>query len=295
MKTIGIIGQGFVGSAVRAVFRRRNVVLTYDIKDGPYVHQFNPDFSCKSLTSQNPIHYLVKNTDGPIFLCLPTPMLPDGSCSVDIVDSVLCDINVEARSVGIIQDVAIKSTVPPGTTAAMQSKYTNLSLCFNPEFLTERNALADFEHQDRVVLGGAGNVLHELLKLYADSFPGIRCHMMTTTEAELVKYTTNAVLAVHVSLANELQQIARCVGADYTIVVDEASADKRLGTHWHVPGPDGRPGFGGSCLPKDLSALISVAKSLGVLPTILQAAWQKNLEVRPERDWEQLKGRAVVE
>ena len=83
---------------------------------------------------------------------------------------------------------------------------------------------------------------------------------------------------------------------DYDKVIEYALYDQRIGrTHFSTPGPDGRKGFGGSCFPKDLNALIYVAKSLGVNPAVLSATWEKNIEVRPERDWEQLKGRAISE
>ena len=82
----------------------------------------------------------------------------------------------------------------------------------------------------------------------------------------------------------------------YDKVVEYALYDKRLGrSHLSVPGPDGKNGFGGSCFPKDLNALIKVAEELNTEPKVLKSVWEKNLEVRPEKDWEQLKGRAVSE
>jgi len=114
--------------------------------------------------------------------------------------------------------------------------------------------------------------------------------------AEAVKYFTNCFLATKVSFANEFKQICDEVDVDYDKVIEYALYDQRIGrTHFSTPGPDGRKGFGGSCFPKDLNALIYVAKSLGINPAVLSATWKKNLEVRPERDWEQLKGRAISE
>ena len=99
-----------------------------------------------------------------------------------------------------------------------------------------------------------------------------------------------------VSFANEFKQICDQVDVDYDKVIEYALYDQRIGkTHFSTPGPDGRRGFGGSCFPKDINALIYFAASLGVDPIVLQSAWKKNLEVRPERDWEQLKGRAISE
>ena len=112
--------------------------------------------------------------------------------------------------------------------------------------------------------------------------------------AEMVKYFTNCFLATKVGFANEMKQICDQHAIDYDKVVEYALYDKRIGTsHLSTPGPDGKMGFGGSCFPKDLNALVVVAKQCGVDPKILQAVWEKNLEVRPEKDWELLKGRAV--
>jgi UDPglucose 6-dehydrogenase len=114
--------------------------------------------------------------------------------------------------------------------------------------------------------------------------------------AEMIKYMTNCFLATKVSFANEIKQICDSCDIDYDKVIEYMLHDKRLGsTHFSVPGPDGRVGFGGSCFPKDINALISFAQDLGVEPQVLTAAWEKNLEVRPEKDWELLKGRAVSE
>ena len=86
------------------------------------------------------------------------------------------------------------------------------------------------------------------------------------------------------------------LGIDYDKVVEYATYDERLGhSHWSVPGPDGHYGFSGSCFPKDINALIKVAEKMDVPPNILSAAWDTNTLVRPEKDWEQLKGRAVVD
>jgi UDPglucose 6-dehydrogenase len=102
-------------------------------------------------------------------------------------------------------------------------------------------------------------------------------------------------LATKVSFANEIYQICKEMGVDYNTVISTATLDKRLGkSHWKVPGPDGHYGFGLTCFPKDLNALIRLAESHGVDAKVMKAAWEKNLEVRPERDWEQMKGRAVL-
>ena len=112
----------------------------------------------------------------------------------------------------------------------------------------------------------------------------------------MVKYFTNTFLATKVSFANEMYQICGRLGIDYDTVVEYSTYDERLGkSHWAVPGPDGHYGFGGSCFPKDINALIHLGLELDMTPEVLMAAWETNLEVRPEEDWKELKGRAVVD
>jgi UDPglucose 6-dehydrogenase len=91
-----------------------------------------------------------------------------------------------------------------------------------------------------------------------------------------------------------MYQICQALNIDYDKVIEYARYDERLGnSHWSVPGPDGDFGFSGSCFPKDIQSLIHQAKLLGLDPSVLEAAWNKNLKVRPGKDWETLKGRAV--
>ena len=111
----------------------------------------------------------------------------------------------------------------------------------------------------------------------------------------MVKYVTNTFLATKVSFANEIYQITRELYLDYDKVIEYAMFDERLGkSHWSVPGPDGDFGYGGHCFPKDLGALISVAKELNIDPKILESVRDKNDEIRTDRNWESMKGRAVI-
>ena len=101
-------------------------------------------------------------------------------------------------------------------------------------------------------------------------------------------------MSTKVSFANEFKQLCDKINVDYNEVVEYSLYDKRIGkTHLSVPGPDGNLGFGGSCFPKDVNALVFYMKQVGITPTVLNAVWDKNLEVRPQKDWENLIGRAV--
>ena len=107
----------------------------------------------------------------------------------------------------------------------------------------------------------------------------------------MVKYFTNTFLATKVSFANEMNLICDKLGIDYDKVVEYATYDERLGkSHWAVPGPDGNLGFGGHCLPKDISAIVNGYGDM----ELLQAVLKVNNRVRKNRDWEDMKGRAVV-
>jgi|TARA_Y100000361_G_scaffold110217_1_gene100200 UDPglucose 6-dehydrogenase len=274
---IGIIGQGFVGNAVYQKFKNYFDILTYDIDET----KCNSDF-----------HYIKKGCDT-IFLCLPTPMYEDGTCNTSIVEIMLSQINGYGPNKSY--DIVIKSTIPPGTTEEWNERFEKLNIVFNPEFLTEANAVSDYENQNRIILGGPRPATTRLKRIFTKVFP--KAHIIKTgsRHAEMVKYVTNAFLATKVSFANEMYQICQALDIDYDKVIEYAQHDDRLGTsHWAVPGPDGDFGYGGHCFPKDVKALISLANKYSLDPKILTAVDSKNNDVRNDRDWEKMKGRAIT-
>jgi UDPglucose 6-dehydrogenase len=272
---IGIIGQGFVGNAVYQKFKNYFNVLTFDLDNS----------KCNSTEDE-----LFEKSEI-IFVCLPTPMNGDGSCNIDIVEGVIKKIDEKTKN----KIVVIKSTVPPNTTNTLNSKYNNVTVAFNPEFLTERNAVEDYENQGRIILGGPRPATTILKQVFSKVFPKAEIIKTDSTHAEMVKYLTNTFLSVKVSFANEIYQLCNKLNIDYDKVVEYATHDERLGnSHWSVPGHDGDFGFGGHCFPKDLSALISLSNELGTLNYVLNATKQTNDVVRKDRDWENMKGRAVI-
>ena len=279
---IGIVGQGYVGTAVKEVFSKHYEVETYDLD--------------KDKCSVDYLEDIVELSNI-IFVCVPTPMKKDGSCDTSIVESVVKDINdmVISRNVsGRI--VAIKSTIPPGTTNRLNKECHNISVIFNPEFLTEANFIEDFRNQSRIIIGGERPSTTKLRQVYSLVFPDATIVKTGSKTAEMVKYFTNTFLATKVSFANEMKLICDELKIDYDKVVEYSTYDERLGkSHWAVPGPDGKLGFGGSCFPKDINALIALSKDMRLYLHTLQGVWKTNLKVRPEEDWKELKGRAVVD
>tara|TARA_B100000029_G_scaffold351690_1_gene344175 strand:- start:1656 stop:2486 length:831 start_codon:yes stop_codon:yes gene_type:complete len=271
---IGIIGQGYVGTALKEGFQDFYQVETYDKYDlGKSTHSKISD--------------IVELSDV-IFVCVPTPMRQDGSCYTGIVEEVIREINENANG----QIVVIKSTVPPGTTDRINEEYTHTTTIFNPEFLTEANFIQDFKNQSRIILGGDRKGTNKVRQIYSRIFPNATIVKTGAKHAEMVKYFTNCFLATKVSFANEMYNICQQLDLDYDKVVEYATYDERLGkSHWAVPGPDGDFGYGGHCLPKDLSAIVSEFETYG----LLEAVEQVNDQVREDRDWEHMVGRAVLE
>ena len=272
--TIGVIGQGYVGTAIKLGFQDHYNVVTYDKFD-----------LAKSTHSK--ISDLVEETKI-IFVCVPTPMRKDGTCYTGIVEEVIREINETAND----HIVVIKSTVPPGTTDRFNHEFSNVTVIFNPEFLTEENFLDDFKNQNRIILGGSRKGTNKLRQIYSKVFPKAVIVKTGDKHAEMVKYFTNTFLATKVSFANEMYNICEQIGIDYDKVVEYAIYDERLGkSHWAVPGPDGDFGFGGHCFPKDLSAIINKFDTYGLLESVEDV----NNQVRNNRDWEHMVGRAVLE
>ena len=282
---IGICGQGFVGTAVREGLRNFFEVFTYDISKVE-------DFAVSSLEE------LVKNSDV-IFQCLPTPMRKSGECDTRLVRKTVLEIDkLAAENQSRCEIVVIKSTVPPGTTQSLNEEVKNIQVVFNPEFLTEANAINDFKNQNRIILGGPRPATSTLKTIFSKAFPKSSIVKTGSNTAEMVKYFTNCFLSTKVSFANEMRQICEKIDIDYDKVVEYSLYDSRIGnSHLSSPGPDGSYGFGGHCFPKDINALMYVARSLDVEPTVLSSVWEKNLEVRDSasRDWEAMSGRAVSE
>ena len=280
MVNIGIVGKGFVGTAVAQGFSPGSG-FDADVKI------YDKDVSKSTHTLDE-----VVNSSDFIFVSVPTPSRKTGEIDLTILDECLDSICKVVKSDPVI---LIRSTIIPGTTKSLSKKYSNLRIVFNPEFLTERSANFDFISQSRFILGGNSLDTNKVAELFKKRFGESVSIIETDYEsAELIKYMCNIFFATKVSFMNEMKLLADKVGANWGDVVEGFVRDGRVGhSHINVPGHDGKLGFGGSCFPKDVQAIIQFARDLEITLAVVSGAWETNLRVRPERDWESLKGRAI--
>ncbi|MFZ5824948.1 MAG: UDP-glucose dehydrogenase family protein [Bacillota bacterium] len=210
-----------------------------------------------------------------LFTCVGTPPLPSGAPDLSALWGLLKDLR-SLRFPGEPPIVVMKSTVPPGTNRRAQRMLgRRFAVVSNPEFLREGTAITDFFRPDRIVIGGSSQ---QAVQAVADLYQTIKAPVVMTgwEEAETVKYATNAFLALKISFANEIAALAEAMGADGLAVLRGLGLDQRVGPRFLAPGP----GFGGSCLPKDLSALRWKARRLGIRLDLLQAALRANAQQR---------------
>jgi len=272
---IGIIGNGFVGSAILHGFILHvDNIMIYDTDPRRSTH------TMEDLVSQSDV----------IFICVPTPMFESGECDLSIVESVVCEISKNR----LIDEkvIVIKSTVVPGTVESLASKYPEMNFVFNPEFLTERAARLDFINTSRIVLGSnkvkASDIVEDLYRL---RFPYTSIIKTDFGTAQLIKYMANCFFATKVSFMNEMYQVCKAINGDWNKALEGFITDGRIGnSHIDVPGHDGDMGFGGKCFPKDLNAMIKRSEELGVNPSVMKGAWEKNKEVRRDLDWFDIPG-----
>lgn len=265
---IGVIGNGFVGSAVANGFSK------YDVK----IFDKNPEASKNSLED-------VLEQDF-VFVCVPTPMkdIMGDDCNLSIIESCFREI----ESIGSNAIFIIKSTVPIGTTARLQKIHSSINIVHSPEFLTAKFAKEDFLNADRHIVGYVKkkSTGEKASKLFKSAFPNIPCLTMKSDESESVKYIANCFFATKVSFFNEIFLLIEKLGLDWNSIINGVMGDRRIGdSHFQVPGHDGDKGFGGTCFPKDINALIKTFEKNSVDCNILKAAWVVNLDVREDFDW----------
>ena len=274
MKTVGIIGNGFVGGAIAEGFKHYTDVKIHD-KD-------------KSKSVNSIKHTLQQDI---VFICVPTPMSlsEGGKCDLSIIE----DIFSQAAKLKTESLLVIKSTVEIGTTNKLQKKYPELNIVHSPEFLTARTAKLDFITPSRNIVGHSSKFTaidgrpSFLVDLYKERFAGCTCLLMTCDESETVKYAANCFFAVKISYFNQVKLLCDKLELNWDNIIKGVLTDGRIGvSHYQVPGHDGKAGFGGTCFPKDINSLINIMQDNDIDPMVLKSAWNLNLKVRPEKDWE---------
>ena len=293
---VGIIGSGYVGLVAAACFAEMgNNVICIDIDDEKIsqlikgvVPIYEPGLSALVLDNQKKgtLKFTTNTKESlegaeVVFIAVGTPMGADGSADLKYVLQVAKSIGANMSHHLIVVD---KSTVPIGTADTVRgtiqkeldlrgSKLT-FDVVSNPEFLKEGAAIQDFMHPDRVVVGANDDSSLELMKnLYAPfTVSSDRFIAMDIRSAEMTKYAANAMLATKISFINEISNICERVGADVNQVRKGIGSDQRIGYKFIYPGC----GYGGSCFPKDVQALINIANNHGYNPNLISAVEKVN-------------------
>jgi len=260
---IGIIGRGFVGGAVSNGFNKNVEQIIVDP-----VHS---DTTLEQLIEQGPTL---------TFICVPTPPNEDGSINVDIVTDVLIELSMRDYK-GV---VVVKSTIIPDYLQQFKKEF-DLKIVYNPEFLTEANAHADFINPNMQVLGGKWKDCEVVEKAYLrhSSVKVVPTFKTDLTTASLLKYTINSYLATKVMFMNDIHKLhqAGTSQVSWEQFTDMLTRDPRIGdSHMQVPGPDGEFGFGGHCFPKDTEALLKYANDKSIKLNMLKKAVEINKKIR---------------
>ena len=258
MLNVGIIGMGFVGTAIHAFFPDAK---TYDKYKGP-----------------SPFESIL-STDV-LYLCLPTLFI-ESSYDMTEMDTTLEKLANHAYN-GII---LVKSTVLPHYCSIMNAKYPDLKIIHNPEFLTARSAAHDFAYQTHIVLGYTAEsfpVIPSIEKFYGLLFSKADISIVSSETSGLMKLACNSYYAVKVQFFTEIYLLCEKIGIPYENVKELMLKNKWINPmHTSVPGPDGELSFGGACLPKDINALNSFMNEINVPNKILTATIQERNTMRP--------------
>jgi len=292
---ISVIGAGYVGLVTAAALASKGhnviVVDTNPTKVAMINHKESPIFeeglddmvsSCieSKLLEATGNYEEILATDITL-ICVSTPSNSDGSMNLSYIRESARDIGKMLGAKNARHAVVVRSTVLPGTTKGIiipaieqysgKKANINFDIAVNPEFLQEGKALHGFFNPDRIIIGEeeqrAGDMVEKLYK--GISAPIIR---MGITTAEMIKFTSNAFLATKISFINEIGNICKKLGVDVYDVVKGVGVDYRIGGHFLRAGI----GFGGSCLPKDVKAMVHASRDLGYRPLILESVLEVN-------------------
>ena len=269
-KKIGIIGVGYVGGALQKWFSAKDGSASDGEKQAYDVFVYDKFKNVGSISEINKADI--------VFVAVPTPFHEDGRGYDD---------SAVRESLKNIEDgkvIIIKSTVIPGSTKKFQEAYSKKTILFNPEFLRAKTAEEDYLHPNIQVVGYASDMGKEIAPNILELLPKADVsEIITSTEAEVLKYWLNSYLATRVIFANEMYDLCSALGdANYDVVKKCLISDPRIGkSHWEVH-DDGYRGYGGACFPKDTKALLQKAKEFGVSLSLLKTADEVNKQLRSD-------------
>ena len=255
MMKIGIVGYGHVGGAMHKLFKD---AIIYD--------------KIKNIGTRAEI-----NACDTVFVCVPTPQAKDGHCDTSIVEEVLEWITASL--------IILRSTVYVGFTDEMMKKYKK-EIVFQPEYYGETVAhpFADLTDRSWLTFGGTKEGIDLAIRTYQTVVnANVRIYQADAKTVEMAKYMENAYLATKVIFCNEMYDIAHALGADYNLAREIWIADPRIGASHTFVYPNER-GYGGSCLPKDVSAIMTQAREKGVDTTLLNGVADKNKKYKKKND-----------
>jgi len=299
--SISVVGMGYVGLSTAVTFAKKGYHVIASTHDSDKVAMINegtapfyePELheALKEVVKKKMLRVTLDTEEAILstditFITVGTPSKPDGSIDLQYIENSVYEIGEALRKKETYHLIVVKSTVLPGTTEKIVKPIiekrsgkncgVEFGLCMNPEFLREGSTLQDTLNPDRVVIGEydkkSGDILESLYRnFHAERVPPvIRTNLAT---AELIKYASNAFLASKISFINFIASICQKIqGADVKTVAEGMGLDKRIGPLFLSAGL----GYGGSCFPKDVKALIAHSKSLGCDPSLLEAVEKIN-------------------
>jgi UDPglucose 6-dehydrogenase len=253
---IGIVGQGFVGNAVTASHKNDTLVVR------------DPKLKEKSASIDD-----IKSCDA-VYICVPTPMSSTGQCD----DSFIRGVLEELKDYDHV--IICKSTAPPSIYKELNLKYPNV--VHSPEFLTAANAVNDYLKAQWILVGGNPRWTKEAIEVIKSSSISAKKFVETDIQtASFFKYLANSFLATKVTFMNDMYKLSAQLGIAWKDVKEISTNDLRLGnTHWDVPGPDGKFGYGGACFPKDVAAIIAESDRQTIDLKLLKTVESINLKHR---------------
>lgn len=266
---VGLIGKGFVGSALYKSFTKRGQPVTvYD--------KYQNEGTIQDMLGQEIV-----------FFCLPTPYIEGFGYDLGPIIE-----NMKAlQLMGFEGLVVIKSTVEPGTCSRLEKQF-GITVVHNPEFLTERTAYEDFDGQTHIVVGGCHRQREDYIRVspsiltnfYRELYPDAEVSYCSAEESESMKIMCNNFYAMKVQIFNEFYMLCQRTGADYERVKKLMLKNGWINPmHTNVPGPDGKVSYGGHCFPKDTKALNHLMKTLGTPHKVLDACIEERDEMRESK------------